>query len=71
MFLTLLYLVIVIVVAFCLKRVVLSELRKEKNKQSFAYLYIGFAIAIVFVGLFVNQLTHVFIDLTDVFYRKK
>ncbi|MCJ1758921.1 hypothetical protein [Mammaliicoccus sciuri] len=59
-----------IVIAFYLKRIVLGELRKEKNKQSFAYLYIGFAVAIVFVGLFVNQLTHVFIDLTDVFYRK-
>ncbi|ASE34885.1 hypothetical protein MXE81_02360 [Mammaliicoccus sciuri] len=70
MFLTLLYLVIVIVIVFYLKRIVLGELRKEKNKQSFAYLYIGFAVTIVFVGLFVNQLTHVFIDLTDVFYRK-
>lgn len=70
MFLTLLYLVIVIVIAFYLKRIVLGKLRKEKNKQSFAYLYIGFAVAIVFVGLFVNQLTQVFIDLTDVFYRK-
>ena len=47
MFLTLLYLVIVIVIAFYLKRIVLGELRKEKNKQSFAYLYIGFAVAIV------------------------
>ncbi|HCN61325.1 hypothetical protein [Mammaliicoccus fleurettii] len=71
MFLALLYLVIVILIAFYLKRVVLSQLRQEKNKQSFAYLYIGFAVAIVFVGLFVNQLTHVFIDLTDVFYRKE
>lgn len=71
MFLALLYLVIVILIAFYLKRVVLGRLRQEKNKQSFAYLYIGFALAIVFVGLFVNQLTNVFIDLTDVFYRKQ
>ncbi|GGI39307.1 hypothetical protein [Mammaliicoccus stepanovicii] len=71
MFLALLYLIIVIVLLFYLKRFVLGELRKEKNKQSFAYLYIGFVIVIIFVGLFVYQLMHVFIDLTDVFYRKQ
>ncbi|WP_323703083.1 hypothetical protein [Mammaliicoccus sp. Dog046] len=71
MFLALLYLVIVIVIAFFLKRIVLKQLRNNKNKQGFAYLFLGFVVAIVFVGLFVNQLSHVFIDLTDVFYRKQ
>nr|WP_263314041.1 hypothetical protein [Mammaliicoccus sp. Marseille-Q6498] len=71
MFLALLYLVIVILIVVYLRRFVLSNLRNNKNKQSFAYLYIGFAIAIVFVGLLTYQLTNVFIDMTDVFYRKQ
>lgn len=71
MFLALLYLVIVIVITFFLKRIVLKQLRNNKNKQGFAYLFLGFVVAILFVGLFVNQLSHVFIDMTDVFYRKQ
>ncbi|GAB1612862.1 hypothetical protein AXY37_06445 [Mammaliicoccus lentus] len=70
MFLALLYLIIIILVVFYMKNIVLTHLRRNNNKKSFAFLYIGFAISILFVGLFVNQITSVFIDLTDVFYRK-
>lgn len=71
MFLAILYLIIIIVMVVYLKKFVLSELKKNNNRKSFIILYVGIIASIIFVGLFVNQISSVFIDLTDVFYKEQ